>query len=67
MRAEEPAVHEKRIEPLKAAMRSLKAQQSGRAEARTTVSTYFQASPRLDGTNAIPQCGRPRRLVPPHP
>jgi hypothetical protein len=39
VRAEEPAVHEKRIEPLEAAMRSLKTQQSGRAEARTTVST----------------------------
>jgi hypothetical protein len=39
VRAEEPAVHEKRIGPLEAAMRSLKTQQSGRAEARTAVST----------------------------
>ena len=48
-----PAVREKRIRPLEAAVRSLKTQQSGRAEARTYgVDVDSRRARTLDGTSA---------------
>jgi hypothetical protein len=52
-----PAVHERRLWPLEAAARSLKAQQFDRAEARTTVSTLFPGEP-ATGTARMPSTGR---------
>jgi hypothetical protein len=51
-------VHEKRVRPPEAATRSLKTQQSGRAEARTYgVDVDSRRARTLDGTSAIDRAG----------